>query len=62
MYPTTQIVGGFQLLGHKLDFESDDYAEDVGETPAPEEFDFEYEEHNEKEGETPASKETGIIR
>ena len=49
-----------RILGHKLDFESDEYAEDVGETPAPEEFDFEYEEHNEKEGDTPASKETGM--
>ena len=48
-----------RILGHKLDFESDEYAENLGETPAPEDFDFEDEEHDEKEGDTPEPKETG---
>ena len=49
-----------RILGHKLDFESDDFAENVDETPAIEEFDFEDEKYIEKEGDTPESKETGI--
>ena len=48
-----------RILGHKLDFESDEYAENLGETPAPEDFDFEDEEQDEKEGDTPEPKETG---
>ena len=49
-----------KVLGHKLDFESDDYAENVGKTPAIEDFDFEDEKYIEKEGDTPESKETGV--
>ena len=49
-----------RLLGHKLNFESEEFAVNVGETPAVDEFDFEEEEHNGKEGETSTIKETEI--
>ena len=45
-----------RILGHKLNFDSEEYAENVGETPALDEFDFEDDEHNDN----PTSKETGI--
>ena len=44
-----------RLLGHKLNFESEEFEENAGETTALDEFDFE-EEHNGKEGETSTIK------
>ena len=49
-----------RLLGHKLNFESEEFAENAGETHALDEFDFEEEQHNGKEGESPTLKETEI--
>ena len=49
-----------RVLGHKLNFESEEFAENEGETTSLDEFDFEEEEHNGKEGETSTIKETEI--
>ena len=49
-----------RILGHKLNFDSEEYAENVGETPALDEFDFEDDEHDGKKDDNPTSKETGI--
>ena len=44
------------LLGHKLNFDSEEYAENVGETPALDEFDFEDDVQNGKKVDNPTSK------
>ena len=49
-----------RLLGHKLNFESEEFAENAGETHALDEFDIEEEQHDGKEGETPTLNETEI--
>ena len=45
-----------RVLGHKLNFESEEFAENEGETTALDEFEFEEEGHNGKETEINVKK------
>ena len=49
-----------RILGHKLNFDSEEYAENAGETPALDESDFEDDEYTGKKIDNPTSKETGL--